>query len=114
MLVPGAIDTQGHSYVQLRALLENPGHIRKNSFLNLTIGHDVNRFELIVLVKGVRNFRKIFPRKRLATCKDQNAQVTAKGLGDSFNLVRLHLELLTRTVVKFVGKEAVRTTHVTN
>jgi hypothetical protein len=35
-------------------------------------------------------------------------------LGDSFNFVRFHLQLLTRSVVKLVSEEAMSTTHVAN
>jgi hypothetical protein len=69
---------------------------------------------LIVLVKSVGNLRKIFSGKRFAASKDQNAQVTPKGLSDSFNLLRFHLQLLTRSVVKFFCEEAMSTTHVAN
>ena len=69
---------------------------------------------VVVLVKRVGNLRKIFSGKRFAASKDQNAQITAKRLSDSFNLVRFHLQLLTRSVVKFFGEEAMSTTHVAN
>ena len=86
----------------------------KIRFLNLPVGHDVDRFELVVGVKGPRDFRQVFARKRLATGKNQHAEVAAERFGDALDFVRLHLELLARAVVKLVSEEAVCTAHIAN
>src|ERR1044071_2970012 len=38
------VDTESHRHVQIRTLLQNSGHVRKDSFLNLPVRHDGDRF----------------------------------------------------------------------
>ena len=60
----------------------------------------------------MRDFRQVFARERLAPGKNQNTQIAAERLRDFFDLVRLHLQLLARTIVELVREEAVRAAHV--
>src|SRR4030095_12529777 len=75
-----SIDSQGNCNVEIRTLLKNLGYIRKDSLLNLSVRHDVDRFELVVCVESPSYIRQILARKRLAAGKNQNAQVAAKRL----------------------------------
>ena len=96
------------------AFLKNARDIRNDSLLDLSVGHQVNRFQFVVLVERLCDFRKILTRERLAAGDDQNTQVGAECLADPLDVTRGHLELLPRLVVQFVCKEAVYTSHVTD
>ena len=106
------VNSESDGDVQIRTLFQDASDVGKDSFLNLSVRHDVNRLELVVLVKALRYFRQILARERLAAGKNQDAQIAAQRLRDLFNLVSLHLQLLARTVVQFFCEEAVGTPHV--
>src|SRR6185436_6070597 len=108
------VDAERNGDVQIRTLLKHTGHVRKDSFLNLPVRHDVNRFELVVGVESARYFRKVLARKRFSAGENQDAQVATQRLRNTFDLVRLHLEFLARTIVELVCKETVRAAHVAN
>jgi hypothetical protein len=112
MLVLQAIDAERNGNVQTRALFEDTRDVGKDSFLNLTVRHDVNRFQLIVLVKGAGDFGKIFPRERFASSENQHTEVSAERLRDALDLMRLHLQFLSRTIVEFIRKKTVCAPHV--
>src|SRR5207245_6832609 len=84
----------------------------KDSFLNLTIRHQINRFEIVVPIERADDFRQVFARKWLAARQNQNSEIAAERLRDAINLVRLHLELLAGPIVQFVSEETVRAAHV--
>ena len=112
MLTLQTIDAQGHRNVQVGTLFQDPRNVRENAFLNLAIRHHIDRLQLVVPVERANDFRQILARKRLATGQNQNAEIAAQSLGDTLDLLRFHLQLLTRPVVQLVSEEAMRTAHV--
>ena len=112
MLVLQAIDAERNRHVQTRTLFEDTRDVGKDSFLNLTVRHDVDRFQLIVLVKSAGDFGKIFPRERFAPSENQHPEVAAERLRDALDLMRLHLQFLARTIVEFIREKAMRAPHV--
>src|SRR5258706_247092 len=69
------VDPERNSHVQFGTLFEDASDVRKDSLLNLSVRHDVDRLELVVLVKSLRDFRKVFARERFTAGENQDAQV---------------------------------------
>ena len=114
VLVFEAVDAEGDRHVQVRALFQNSRHVRDDALLDLPVRHEINRFELVVLVEGADDFRQVLARERFAPGEDEDAEVAAERLGDALNFVRLHLKFLARAVVELVSKEAMRAAHIAN
>src|SRR5688500_16580644 len=108
------IDTQGYGDIEIGTFLEDARDVREDSLLNLPVGHDVNGFELVVLVESTSDFGKILTGKRLAPCQNQDSQTAAEGFRDLLNLVSFHLQFLAWAVIQFLSKEAMSATHVAN
>ena len=107
-----AVDTHRDRDVQVGTLFQNARDVGEDSFLNLSVRHQVNRFEIIMTIKRADDFRQVFPSKWLAAGEDQHAEIPAESLRDAINLVRLHLEFLARSIVELIREEAMRATHV--
>src|SRR6267142_2315577 len=108
------INAQCDGDVQVRTFLQNPGDIGKNPFVNLPIGHYVDRLELVVLIKRTGDLRQILARERLSAGKDQYTQIAAERFGYLFNLMSLHLELLARPIVQLLREKAMSAAHITD
>src|SRR5262245_17438379 len=72
-----AVDAEGNRHVEFRALLKNARDVRNNPLLNLAVRHQVDRFELVVLVKRSGDLGKILSREGFAAGDDQNAEIGA-------------------------------------
>jgi hypothetical protein len=107
-----SIDAHRYGDVEVRAFFEDTGDVGKNSLLNLTVRHQVNRFQIVVAIKRVDNLGQVFAGKWLAAGQNQHAQVAAEGLSNAVNLMRLHLEFFAWPIVELVRKETVRAAHV--
>ena len=114
VLIFEPINTKSHCDIEIGAFFQDSSYVRKDSLMNLSVGHDVDRLELIVVIESARDLRQVFARKRLATGENQNPKIPAQRLRDSFDFVGLHLELLARAVVKLVGEKAMCAAHVTH
>ena len=91
VLLLQTVDAHSDRDVKVRALFENSCHVRKDALLNLSIRHQVNRFEFVVTIERTYDFRQIFAREGIAPGKDEHAEVPAESFGDTVDLVRLHL-----------------------
>src|SRR5262249_53759315 len=69
-------------------------------------------FELIIFVEPACDFRKILAREWLSTGDDQHSEVRTQCFADSHDVVRRHLQLLSRLVIEFIGEEAMDAAHV--
>src|SRR6185436_18000940 len=69
------IDAERDGDVQIRAFVEDPGHIRKYALMDLSVRHQVNRVKLVVLVKRTNDLRQVLSCERLAAGKNQHAEI---------------------------------------
>src|SRR5688500_4116758 len=80
--------------------------------MDLAVRHQINRVKLVVLVERTDDLGQVLSCERLAAGEHEHAEVSAKGLRNTGDLVRLHLQFLTRPVVQLLCKKAVGTSHV--
>ena len=106
------VDPERDRNVQLRTFFHDARDIREDTLVDLAVRHQVNRIELVVLVKRANDLRQVFSRKRLAAGKHKHAEIAAERFRDLGDLIRLHLQLFTRPVVELLGKKAVRAAHI--
>src|SRR5258708_40151032 len=78
VLVLQSVNSKSNSHVEIRTFLQDSCDIRKDSLLNLSVGHNVDRFELIVLIERFGNLRQILAGKRFTASKNQHTKVTPK------------------------------------
>src|SRR4030095_1125777 len=109
-----SIDSQGNCNVEIRTLLKNVGYIRKDSLLNLSVRHDVDRFEFVVLIKRSSDARQVLPGEGFTSGQNQHSEISTQGLRNTLDLMCLHLQLFTRAIVQLVREEAMRAAHVAN
>ncbi len=64
----------------------------KIRWMDLAVRHQVNRIELVVLVKRPDDLRQVLSRERLAAREDQHAEIAAESFRDLGDLVGLHLQ----------------------
>ena len=78
-----SVDAQRDRDVQIRALVQDARNVRKDPLLDLTVRHQVDRLEFVVLVKRPRDFRQVLTGERLAAGDDQDAEIGAERFADA-------------------------------
>ena len=112
MIFLHAVDAQGHRDVETGTLVQNSRDIRDDALLNLSIRHQIDRFQLVVPAEGPRDFRQVLAGKGFAARDDQYAEIGAQGFADALQIPGGHLEFLALFVVQLVREEAVDAAHV--
>src|SRR5690606_20394031 len=108
------IDPESDGDVQFRTFVHDAGNIRKYPGMDLPVGHKIDRIELVVLIESSYDLRQILSSERFAAGEHKNTEVAAQRFRDAGDLMGLHLELLSRSVVQFVCEEAMRAPHIAN
>src|SRR5262249_9008187 len=107
-----AVDAEGDRHVQSRTFVQDACDVGNDPLLDLAVRHQVDRFQLVVLMESSRNFGKVLSRKRFTARNDQNAEIGSKRFADTLHLRRGHLEFLARFVVQFISEETMNASHI--
>src|SRR5216117_1841827 len=107
-----AVDAKGDRHVQVRTFVQDACDVGNDPLLDLAVRHQVDRFQLVVLVESSRDFGKVLSCKRFAARNDQNAEIGSKRFADARHLRRGHLEFFARFVVQFIREETMNAAHI--
>src|SRR2546421_9740507 len=66
VLLLQSVDTHCDRHVQVRAFFENARDVRKDSLLNLSVRHQVNRLKIVVSIERTDDLRQVLAREWLA------------------------------------------------